>query len=966
MCGPVPRTAAWIAAAFALNVCWASIAAAQPRDPLLSWRTIETPHFVIHYHVPLGVLARRVAIVAERAHSTLSLVMGNESNRRTHIVLTDDSDSANGSAIGVPFNQITLFATAPPSMSPLSDYDDWLSTLVHHEHTHIEHLDQWSGIASFINLLLGKVYAPNHVQPRWILEGIATWQESERTSGGRMRSTMFDMYLRMDALEDRMWDLDQITTIADRWPHGNVWYLYGSQFIEYIANRFGREAIASMVRNYGDSFIPWGINRVANRATGHTLVDLYGEFLDDRRQHYRAMRDRVVARGSIEGERITFHGENARLPRFLPDGRVAYWRSDGRTQAQIVALSLDRPREVSDLARVSGEPGFSPHPSGRVLYCSRPENLRDIYFFHDIVRYDLESGDSERLTFGARAREPDVSADGRKIVYTVNEAGTTHLMIAETRDVTATAREIVHNQRFDQVFDPRFSPDGRTVAISRWQRGGYRDIELVDVATGRVTPLMHDRAQDTSPVWTADGRTIYFSSDRTGIANIYAYDLSSGRLRQITNVIAGAYQPAISRDGRHLVYVGYTSYGFDLFHLDLSGVESREAPAYIDDRPFSIIDDDIWDGPSRDYDPLETLWPRSYMIDLTSDSFGPAIGFTLQGADLAGWHRWLLRGTTGFVRGTMNVDVDYEYRRSPLTLGVHLYRRESLRGGFFVGEEEREWVENAVGGEVRLRYSMPGPFHGQGIALTYAAAHIDNLEPFVAQLDPNAPPPRLPSLGFTSELRLGWSWSNTERFGYDISNSQGTSLSVNVSASHPILGAPYQAITLTWDARHHQRMPWGEHHVLAMHYAGGMSEGDRGRRDSFSVGGFGDVSFLDALLSNAILGGSALRGYPSDVRSGRQYQLLQLEYRFPIFRINRGILTLPVFVNRLYAAVFMDVGDAFSGRLNLETFLVGVGGQLLLDFTIGYLLGFTLRVGYARGLMEGGTDQVFAHLGIPF
>jgi hypothetical protein len=967
VCGPLDhRRSPWIAAAFALAGLIATPANAQPRDPALTWRTLETPHFVIHYHVPLGVLARRVATVAERAHSTLSLIMGYEADRRTHILLTDESDSANGSAIAVPYNQITLFATAPPSMSPLSDYDDWLSTLVHHEHTHIQHLDQWSGISSFINLLLGKVYAPNHVQPRWLLEGVATWQESERTSGGRMRSTMFDMYLRMDALEGRLWDLDQISTIADRWPHGNAWYLYGSQFIEYIANRFGREAIASISRNYGDSFLPWGLNRVAHRATGHTLVDLYGEFLDDRRRHYEAMRDRVNAAGAVEGERITFHGEVARLPRFLPDGRVAYWRSDARTQTEIVALSLDRPREVQDIARVAGEPGFSPHPSGRVIYCSRPENTRDIYFFHDIVRYDLETDTSERLTFGARAREPDVSADGRHLVYTVNEAGTTHLMIAETRDVSATARELLHNDRFDQVFDPRFSPDGRTIAISRWQRGGYRDIQLVDVATGRVTPLMHDRAQDSAPVWTADGRTIYFSSDRTGIANIYAYEVASGRTRMVTNVIAGAYQPAISRDGRQLVYVGYTSYGFDLFHLDLGTIETRDAPRYIDDRPPSIIDDEIWDGPSRDYNPLETLWPRAYMIDLTSDSFGTAIGFTLDGTDQAGWHRWRFRGTTGVVRGTMNVDLDYEYRRSPLTIGFHLFRRESLRGGLFVGDQELDFIENAVGGEARLRYSMPAPFWGQAISLTYNAAYTDNLEPFDVRLDPNEAAPVLPQLGFTSELRLGWNWSNVERWGYDISPSQGTALGLNVSASHPIFGTSYQVISVTWDVKHYQRMPWGEHHVLALHYAGGMSEGDRGRRDTYSVGGFGDQSFVDTIIGGAVLGGSALRGYPAGDRSGRQYHLLQVEYRFPIFRINRGILTLPVYLNRIHAVAFMDAGDAFSGRLDLETFRVGVGGAVMLDFTIGYLLAFTLRVGYARGLMEGGIDQVFGHLGVPF
>ncbi len=941
----------------------AGSARAQPRDPTLEWRTIDTPSFTIHYHVPLGVLARRLAVVAERAHQTLSEVMGYTGGRRTHIVLTDETDSANGSAIAIPYNVIRLFATAPEAMSPLNDYDDWLNMLVTHEHTHIVHLDTWSGISTLINILLGKVYAPNHVQPRWVLEGIATWQESERTSGGRMRSTMYDMYLRMDALEDRFWDIDQISNSADRWPHGDAWYLYGSQFIEYIANRYGREAIATIGRAYGDSVLPWGLNRVARRATGRGFVELYADFLADRRAHYEAMRDAVIASGRVEGERITFHGEVARLPRFTPDGRVTYWRADGRSRTRVMAFELDHPDAQETWARANGDPGYALHPDRRTLYFTRAENHRDIYFYQDLFRRDLVTGQLERLTNGMRTREPDVSPDGRHVVFTTNGAGTTHLEIAEVRDVPRTRRRLLENERFDQVFNPRFSPDGRTIAIERWQRGGYRDVALVDARTGRVTAITHDRAQDTSPAWSPDGRTLYFSSDRTGIANIYAHDMRTGRLSQITNVVAGAYQPAISPDGAHLVYVGYTSFGFDLFHLDLREVERRPAPAYLDTRPPPVDDDEIWNGLSRAYDPLETLWPRSYMLDLTNDGFGSAIGISVEGADLAGWHRWRLRATTGFTRGDINADLDYEYRRLPLTIGAHVYRRVTPRRGFFIEGEDHTWIEHAIGGQIRLSYSIPGSFQGQSFGISWNPRFTDALEPLTGALDPNEPPPQLPRRGFHAELRASWGWSNVERYAYDISPSNGTAMNVSISAEHPALGSQFTSISFNWGVRQYVPMPWLQHHVLALQYTGGISVGDPGFRDTFSVGGFPDVSIIDGLLSGAILGGNALRGYPAFDRGGIQFHLLQTEYRFPIWRVNRGILTLPVYLNRISAALYCDVGDAFQ---NTPDFRVGVGGHLMIDFTIGYVLPFTLRVGYARGLMEGGIDQVYGHLGVPF
>ena len=70
---------------------------------------------------------------------------------------------------------------------------------------------------------------PGHqAQPRWLLEGLAVLMETEHTSGGRLRSSQFEMYLRADVLEQRLARLDQISNPVRRWPGGNLWYLYGA------------------------------------------------------------------------------------------------------------------------------------------------------------------------------------------------------------------------------------------------------------------------------------------------------------------------------------------------------------------------------------------------------------------------------------------------------------------------------------------------------------------------------------------------------------------------------------------------------------------------------------------------------------------------------------------------------------------------------------------------------------------
>jgi Tol biopolymer transport system component len=938
---------------------------AQAADPTLVWRTIETPHFRIHYHQPLALLARRTAAVAERAHTTLATVLGFEPTGRVELVLTDESDSANGSATALPYDTIRLYAEAPDDLSPLADYDDWITMLATHEHTHILHLDQATGIASVINAVLGKVYMPNHVSPRWFLEGLAVWAETQFTSGGRLRSTQWDMYLRMDALEDRFWSLDQVTNQADRWPHGNAQYLYGSFFVDFIAQRHGREALAEMVRDYGDSILPYGLNRIAQRATGFTIEELWDQFLTSRREAARATLLRIETEGRVEGTRLTHHGELARAPRFLHDGRLMYMRGDARSRSRIVTVNAEGNSE-EEFARVNSGGEAAVSHDGNVVVYSRVEAHRDIYFYSDLFLRDLRSGGETRLTTGVRAREPDLAPDGETMAFTTSRAGTTHLFVANRHDVVGTMRELVLGPTFSQVYTPRFSPDGRTLACSRWMPGGFRDVVLVDVETGAIQELTHDRAIDSGPTWSADGRTVFFSSDRSGIANIYAYRLPTGRIEQITNVIHGAYQPAISSDGSRLVYVGYTSFGFDLFALDLTTVHPREAAAYIDMRPPSVRTDELFDAESTAYDPLATLYPRSYMLGLAQDSWGPQIGITFGGTDVLNYHTWQGRLGVGLARGTWQFDATYSYDQSPLGVSARIYRNELLANGLEVGGDARTWSQEVVGGSLALNYRFPRAFYSHSLNVSYSGAYTTATAPFARadELDPNTPPPVLPEMGFFSSLRMGWRYSDLERYTYDISPSNGRSISASASLADPLLGSQYRVVSLEWSVQ--QYVPLWEQHVLALRYAGGWSGGDLERRRVFGVGGYSVTNPFTNILSPIIVGGAALRGYPNAFRTGTQYHLAQAEYRAPIVRFNQGLSTLPVFINRLYALAFVDFGDAFSSDFDITTFRVGVGAELILDFTLFYFLAFSLRVGYARGLSEGGIDQVYGNLGVPF
>jgi hypothetical protein len=721
-----------------------------------------------------------------------------------------------------------------------------------------------------------------------------------------------------------------------------------------------------MAVDYGRQTIPYGLNRIARRATGLTFVQLYDRFLQTLRRRYRRQRQQILHEDLVEGHPLTHHGDKARAPRFLCDGRIVYFASDGRTYSQL------RTAEGEELVRAEGMVTPAPHPDGRSLYFGATAPYRDVYSFHDLFRYDLVRGETTRLTRGLRAREPDISPDGRQITFVIQSGGTSHLAIARLTNIEGTRRILVRSARHEHAYTPRFSPDGRTVAFSAWRRGGKRDIYLADARTGRVTAVTNDRALDTGPDFSPDGKWLYFSSDRSGIANIYAFHRESGRTYRVTNVLGGAYQPAIAGDGSRMVYIGYRSRGFDVYGLSLKENRPVRAEPYLARRSEPV---DIPDEPprrTRPYSPLPTLWPGNYRIDMQPDDFGYRIEVGLEGADAVGLHAYDVRLGLSLGRGEPVGDAGYSYRRWPVVPTVRFYRRIAERDDLFVSGRRNDWIEQVVGGSLGGSYIRPARFHRETFALTYSLVHTAALESGPSELDPNEVPPSVPETGYVPSVRISYRISDVNREVYEISPSSGQSLSLSLGSTDTLLGASYQSISLRWAVRKFISIPWLDRHVLALRYAGGHSVGDPGRRAVFGVGGFPDAAPFDSLYDLVFagmipaLGGEALRGYPPSSRRGLSFHLLQTEYRLPLWQVDAGIHTLPLFFDRLYLVGFADYGDAFSDRFDIHTFRLGVGSELLFEIAAAYVRSLTLRLGGARGVSEGGQWQFYFHLGTPF
>lgn len=939
---------------------------ARAGDPYVPWFTLTTPHFHVHYHAGIDAVAQHTANVAEDVFRRVSPEVGFSPSARTELVLTDGTEDSNGFANTLPYPAVTLYVAAPDDMSALGDYDDWVTELVTHELTHIFQMGNVSGVPSVVNGVLGPTLAPNQEQPHFILEGLAVAMETEHTTGGRLRSTQFDMMLRADVLEGNLATLDEISHFPRRYPGGTLWYLYGAKFIDWIASIYGPDIFAAVAADYGATIIPYGVNRAIRRATGRTYEELYRGFRLDMARRYGAQADAVRREGLREGRRLTARGWTAQGPRFLParcgkPERVAFVRSDAESLGGIYTVPLDATPadDRSELVARSVGRSLAFGPDCSLYFDTVAPSLR-VYPFGDIVRLapgerapDGTEKNRERLTLGRRTRDVDVSPDGRRVVYVTNDAGTVTLRIADLSPAGRISgeRRLVPSARFEQAYTPRFSPDGTRVAYGVWTAGGYRDVRIVDVATGKLVELWHDRAVDQQPAWSPDGKFLYLTSDRTGIPNVYAFELATGALFQVTNVVMGAYMPEPSPDGRTLVYAGYTSRGFDLYALPVERAAwtpakppaaERLRPAYVEDRRWPV---------SR-YWALPSLRPRAWSVGYGTSTFGNAFTLSTQGSDAIGRHSFVAKVIVETEDPHFQGSLDYAYNELPFALRASIFRSVAPRNDYQVGLAKQTVKEFRTGVTTGLSLEIPGEFEAQSLALSYTVLGTQHEQPLQA-LRPDAPLPVEPRSGLLGSVHVGYAFSNATATGYAISLERGLRLVLGADLADPAWGSEFTLAAFSAQLSAYVTMPWLRHHVLALGLSGGTSAGTYAHYDYYYTGGFVDAPVVDAYTTGVLQSAFVLRGYEPNQFWGPNYNLLNLEYRFPIWYVDRGLSTLPGFLRTLSGTAFLDWGGAYDTldlRKPLDAYHVGVGAELWVHFSIIYVDDSMVRIGVAKGL----------------
>ena len=252
---------------------------------------------------------------------------------------------------------------------------------------------------------------------------------------------------------------------------------------------------------------------------------------------------------------LTMQSGEETAPVISPDGGSIAYASRAAGSWDIYSLRVGGRNAIAvaaDPAMDESAPAFSPD-GHRIAF---HESDRDGGIF--ITGATGES--ARRLTeFGF---DPSWSRDGRRIIFATEEAldpYTRHSVSAIwTMDVSGDAAP---QKLYDgDAMQPAWSPSGTRIAF--WAHvSGQRDLFTAAADGSDRVALTSDPALDWNAAWSADGRYVYFSSDRGGSMNVWRLpvDQSTGRANgpaeAITKAVhAASDRPSLSGDGSRLVF----------------------------------------------------------------------------------------------------------------------------------------------------------------------------------------------------------------------------------------------------------------------------------------------------------------------------------------------------------------------------------------------------------------------------
>ncbi len=277
-------------------------------------------------------------------------------------------------------------------------------------------------------------------------------------------------------------------------------------------------------------------------------------------------------------------------PAVSPDGREIAFASGG--DIWTVATTGGEAHLLVTNPATESRPLYSPDGT-KLAFVSTRTGAGNIYVL------TLATGELLRLTYSDRPDSLDGwSHDGKWIYFTsaVNDvAGQGDIFRVSSSG--GTPLEVSH-ERYLNEFESAPSPDGQTIALmakglssTQWWRNGHAHIDETELwlkpvaESGKYQMLLKADAKHAWPMWSADGKTLFYMSDASGAENIWAVPVAApASAKEITHFKEGrVLWPSIGDGGKTIVF----ERNFAIWKMDTTTGKSERVPITLRGLPAS-------------------------------------------------------------------------------------------------------------------------------------------------------------------------------------------------------------------------------------------------------------------------------------------------------------------------------------------------------------------------------------------
>ncbi len=937
--------------------------------PELDWYTIETEHFLIHFHPGAERTAKVVAKIAEEIYGHITSLYNHKPDQKVNIIIKDYDDYSNGITYFYD-NRIEIWASALDF--ELRGTHNWLRDVVTHEFTHNVQMQvafkfgrrvpaiyfQWLGyekenrpdvLYGFPNVIISYPFAGVNV-PAWFAEGTAQFNHPELNYD--YWDTHRDMILRMQVIDDKLLSWEQLNSFGKTSLGNESVYNSGFSLVEFIAKNYGVDKLEEISRNLKSPFC-LTIDQALKKAIGIDGKELYNKWKINLKEIYLKQVEAIGEK--VEGEILADVGFGNFYPRFSPDGKKFIYISnkgnDYFSPSAIFLYDIESGKEEKLVEGVISSISWSPDGK-KIFYSKKTRQNKGMRSLYDIFIYDIEAKKEKRLTRGIRGNNPYVSPDGKYIAFVISNDGTANIgMIAEDG---SNFKILTQFKNGEQVYNLCFSPDGKKIVFD-YSLKDNRDIGILDLETLNFQPLIATSSDERNPVFSEDGNKVYFSSDRNGIFNIYELDISTGELYQITNVYGGAFMPDVKNG--NLVYSTYTSSGFKIAYMKkFEKFKPRDGLKFLASSEGLFYN--LHPNPSNGYD--DTVIPdfevREYKNVYTSISFYPVIrldnynkhdrgidllkfGFYAYSTDMLGKHSFFA-GALINRKLERDLFLMFEFNdKFPLLYQLGLKPRFTVeaynvtRTTKFTLELGKNFIPvdvvyhlTEVDLYFRWKLIFPSLNFKTGFTFSRYSAEVKSFTiPETQILVPSSDDVYFIGKNFYCDflLRSIHPASNSDinpvgrkinlRLSYELNklNPDGRYELKDGSLVPVYTNFNFWRIELSWNE--YIRLPL-RNHVLGFGFKYG------------SIIGKPVNEFFNFYIGGLV----GMRGYSFYSFGGNEVMMLRTVYRFPAFD-DISLQVLNVGVQRIYLGAFFDFGGAWEEKVNFRDFKKDVGIELRID-----------------------------------